>query len=68
MNYPKLKYLRLCRLLARVEPVTKWSYPKSQPIGKKVIQKISEHIRAYFTKQGFTVEFTMLDERRFLHE
>jgi hypothetical protein len=47
--------------IAQVEPVTKWSYPKSQPIGKKVIQKITEHIRAYFSKQGFTVEFTLLD-------
>lgn len=47
--------------IAKIEPVTKWSYPKSQPIGKKVIQKITEHIRAYFTKQGFTVEFTLLD-------
>ncbi len=47
--------------IAQVEPVTKWSYPKSQPIGKKDIQKITEHIRAYFTKQEFTVEFTLLD-------
>ena len=47
--------------IAKIEPVTKWSYPKSQPIGKKVIQKITEHIRAFFTNQGFTVEFTLLD-------
>lgn len=47
--------------IAKIEPVTKWSYPKSQPIGKKVIEKITEHILAYFTKQGFTVEFTLLD-------
>lgn len=32
------------KAVAKVEPVTSWAYPKSQPIGKQLIQKISDHI------------------------
>ena len=40
-----------------VEPVTNWAYPKSQPIGKKTIHKIEDYISAYYTKQGYEVNF-----------
>ena len=45
----------------KVEPVTNWTYPKSQPTGKKLIQKISDHINDYFTKNGYSVIFTELE-------
>ena len=45
----------------KVEPVTNWAYPKSQPIGKKLMQKISDHINDYFTKNGYSVIFTELE-------
>lgn len=38
-----------------VEPVTNWAYPKSQPIGKKTLQKIEDYISAYYAKQGYEV-------------
>ena len=44
-----------------VEPVTNWTYPKSQPIGKKLIQKITDHINDYFTKNGYSVVFMELE-------
>lgn len=43
--------------LASVECVTNWFYPKIQPIGKKTIQKIEEHITSYYVNQGYVVEF-----------
>lgn len=46
---------------AKVEPAAKWRYPKQQPIGKKLIQKIAEYIQDYFVKQGYTVDFKELD-------
>lgn len=42
---------------AKVESVTNWAYPKSQPIGKKTIHKIKEHITDYFRSQGYSVEY-----------
>lgn len=47
--------------IAKLEPVDKWSYPKPQPIGKKLIQKITEYIQDYWKKKGYTVEITTLD-------
>ena len=44
-----------------VEPVTNWTYPKSQPIGKKLIQKITDHINDYFIKNGYSVVFMELE-------
>lgn len=44
--------------VAKVEPVTSWAYPKSQPIGKQIIQKISDHICKYLANKGYSVEFT----------
>ena len=46
---------------ANVEPVTDWTYPRSQPIGKKTISKIEEHITDYFHRQGYTVEYGDID-------
>lgn len=46
------------KTVAKVEPVTSWTYPKSQPIGKQLIQKISDHIRKYLANKGYSVEFT----------
>ena len=42
---------------AKVESVTNWAYPKSQPIGKKTIRKIEGYIFSYFQKQEYTVTF-----------
>ena len=42
---------------AKVESVTNWAYPKSQPIGKKTIRKIEDYILSYFQKQEYTVTF-----------
>lgn len=47
--------------VARVESVTDWFYPKIQPIGKKTIRKIEEHIVSYYEKQGYSVEFVDID-------
>ena len=47
--------------IARIESVTDWFYPKTQPIGKKTIAKIEEHITSYYAKQGYTVEFVGID-------
>lgn len=44
-------------MTANVEPVTDWIYPRSQPIGKKSISKIEDHITDYFHRQGYTVEY-----------
>lgn len=41
----------------KVESVTNWAYPKSQPIGKKTIRKIEDYIFSYFQKQEYTVTF-----------
>lgn len=49
------------RKTAKVEPAAKWSYPKQQPIGKKLIQKIAEYIQDYFVKQGYIVDFKELN-------
>lgn len=46
------------RKIAQVEPVANWFYPKIQPIGKKTIPKIEEHITSYYAKLGYRVEFT----------
>lgn len=42
---------------AKVESVTNWAYPKSQPIGKKTIRKIEDCIFSYLQKQEYTVTF-----------
>jgi len=47
--------------IARVESVANWFYPKIQPIGKKTILKIEEHIISYYTKQGYAVEFVDIE-------
>ena len=47
--------------IARVETVANWFYPKIQPIGKKTILKIEEHIISYYTKQGYAVEFVDIE-------
>lgn len=49
------------RKTAKVEPAAKWSYPKQQPIGKKLIQKIEEYIQDHFVKQGYLVDFKELN-------
>ena len=49
------------RKTAKVEPAAKWSCPKQQPIGKKLIQKIEEYIQDYFVKQGYIVDFKELN-------
>jgi len=46
---------------AKVESVTTWAYPKAQPIGKQIIQKIEAHIAACYAKQGYTVEFVTVE-------
>lgn len=43
--------------LAKVESATHWAYPKMQPIGKKTIKKIEEHIVSYYLNQQYTVEY-----------
>lgn len=47
--------------IAKVEHVTDWAYPKSQSIGKQLIQKMEDQISAYYAKQGYTVEFVDLE-------
>lgn len=47
--------------IAKVESVVNWFYPKMQPIGKKTIPKIEEHIAAYYAKQGYVVEFVDIE-------
>jgi len=47
--------------IARVESVTNWFYPKVQPIGKKTIQRIEEHITSYYAKQGYVVEYVDIE-------
>ena len=47
--------------IARVESVANWFYPKIQPIGKKTISKIEEHIISYYAKQGYAVEFVDIE-------
>ena len=47
--------------IAKVESVVNWFYPKMQPIGKKTIPKIEEHIAAYYAKQGYAVEFVDIE-------
>lgn len=44
----------------KVEPITNWAYPKSKPIGKKMIPKITDHINDYFAKNGYSVVFMEL--------
>ncbi|MGM9668965.1 MAG: hypothetical protein ACI3VZ_04325 [Faecousia sp.] len=46
---------------AKIESVKKWAYPKAQPIGKKRIQEIEEHIAAYYAKMGYVVEFADIE-------
>ena len=41
----------------KVESVTNWAYPKSQPIGKKTVQKLVTHITEYYEKIGYDKEF-----------
>ncbi len=47
--------------IAKVESVANWFYPKLQPIGKKTIQKLEEHITSYYAKQGYVVEFVDIE-------
>ena len=44
--------------IAQIESISNWYYPKLQPIGKKTIQKIENHISTYFTQQGYCVNFS----------
>lgn len=46
---------------AKVEFVTNWAYPKSQPIGKKTIQKLVTHITDYFEIIGYSTVFINMD-------
>lgn len=46
---------------AKVQSVSNWAYPKAQPIGKKIIQKMEDHISAYYAKQGYAVEFVDIE-------
>lgn len=46
---------------AKVESVTNWAYPKSQPIGKKMIQKLVTNITEYYENIGFTTVFINMD-------
>lgn len=46
---------------AKVESVTNWAYPKSQPIGKKTIQKLVTNITEYYENIGFTTVFINMD-------
>lgn len=46
---------------AKVESVTNWAYPKSQPIGKKTIQKLVTHITEYYERIGFSTVFINMD-------
>lgn len=46
---------------AKVESVTNWAYPKSQPIGKKTIQKLVTHITDYFEIIGYSTVFINMD-------
>ena len=46
---------------AKVESVTNWAYPKSQPIGKKTIQKLVTHITEYYENIGFSTVFINMD-------
>ncbi len=47
--------------IARIESVTNWAYPKAQPIGKTIIQKIEDHISTYYTRQGYTAKFVDIE-------
>lgn len=47
--------------VVKVEKVTDWYYPKIQPIGKQIIQKIEDQIIAHYTNQGYRVEFVDLE-------
>lgn len=47
--------------IARIESVANWFYPKTQPIGKKTIAKLEEHITSYYAQQGYTVEFVDIE-------
>ena len=49
------------RRTVKVEKVTDWYYPKMQPIGKQIIQKMEEQIVAHYTNQGYRVEFVDLE-------
>lgn len=49
------------RKTAKVESITNWAYPKAQPIGKKIIQKMEDHISAYYARQGYAVEFVGIE-------
>lgn len=42
---------------AAVQRVTNWAYPRSQPIGKKLIQKMEDSIADYFRQQGYRLQF-----------
>lgn len=45
----------------KIESVEYWTYPKSRPIGKTLIQELKDHITAYYARQGYTAEFEDFD-------
>lgn len=45
------------RRVVQVEALSKWAYPKTQPISKEQTRAIEEAIRTYFAGKGCTVEF-----------
>lgn len=45
----------------KIEAITNWAHPKSQPVGKKLIQSMQAHICAYYARQGYRVEFADLE-------
>lgn len=42
---------------AKVEAITYWSYPKTNPIAKKTIREMEIAINRYFSNQGYQVSF-----------
>lgn len=46
----------------QIEQVVHWYYPKLQPIGKKTILAITQHILSHFENSGYTAEFVSIDD------
>lgn len=47
--------------IVQVEHVSNWFYPKMQPIGKKIIGRLTAQISDYYEKQGYCVQFVGID-------
>ena len=46
----------------QIEQLVHWYYPKLQPIGKKTILAITQHILSHFENSGYTAEFVSIDD------